>query len=106
MATHTSIRAWRIPWTEEPGGLQPMGSQSQQLTLSLHFSLTRFRRCSTYPATNLSSAGPSSTKKKSNETKQTALHKTHPSLKSKAFLYTQKSLYGKLLTNASTPLSS
>ena len=27
MATHSSIRAWRIPWTEEPGGLQPMGSQ-------------------------------------------------------------------------------
>ena len=27
MATHTSILAWRIPWTEEPGGLQPIGSQ-------------------------------------------------------------------------------
>ena len=26
MATHSSIRAWRIPWTEEPGGLQSMGS--------------------------------------------------------------------------------
>ena len=25
-ATHSSILAWRIPWTEEPGGLQPMGS--------------------------------------------------------------------------------
>ena len=24
-ATHSSILAWRIPWTEEPGGLQPMG---------------------------------------------------------------------------------
>ena len=29
MATHSSILAWRIPWTEEPGGLQSMGSQSQ-----------------------------------------------------------------------------
>ena len=29
MATHSSILAWRIPWTEELGGLQPMGSQSQ-----------------------------------------------------------------------------
>ena len=29
MATHSSIPAWRIPWTEEPGGLQSMGSQSQ-----------------------------------------------------------------------------
>ena len=28
MTTHSSILAWRIPWTEEPGGLQSMGSQS------------------------------------------------------------------------------
>ena len=27
MATHSSILPWRIPWTEEPGGLQSMGSQ-------------------------------------------------------------------------------
>ena len=27
MATHFSILAWRIPWTEDPGGLQSMGSQ-------------------------------------------------------------------------------
>ena len=27
MATHSSILAWRIPCTEEPGGLQPIGSQ-------------------------------------------------------------------------------
>ena len=27
MATHSSILAWRIPWAEEPGGLQPMGLQ-------------------------------------------------------------------------------
>ena len=27
MATHSSILAWRIPWTEAPGGLQSMGSQ-------------------------------------------------------------------------------
>ena len=27
MATHFSILAWEIPWTEEPGGLQSMGSQ-------------------------------------------------------------------------------
>ena len=27
IATHSSILAWRIPWTEEPGGLQSMGSQ-------------------------------------------------------------------------------
>ena len=27
MATHSSVLAWRIPWTEEPGGLQSTGSQ-------------------------------------------------------------------------------
>ena len=30
MASHSRILAWRIPWTEEPGGLQSMGSQSQR----------------------------------------------------------------------------
>ena len=33
MATHSSILAWRIPWTEEPGGLQSMGSK-RSFTLS------------------------------------------------------------------------
>ena len=28
MDTHSSILAWRIPWTEEPGGLYSMGSQT------------------------------------------------------------------------------
>ena len=32
MATHSSIFAWRIPWTEEPGGLQPMGKQELDTT--------------------------------------------------------------------------
>ena len=34
MATHTSILAWRIPWTEEPGGLQSLGLQSQPSDLA------------------------------------------------------------------------
>ena len=29
MATHSSILAWRIPWTEEPGGLSPWDHKSQ-----------------------------------------------------------------------------
>ena len=29
MATHSSILAWKIPWMEDPGGLQSTGSQSQ-----------------------------------------------------------------------------
>ena len=32
MATHSSIFAWRIPWTEEPGGLQSMGLQESDMT--------------------------------------------------------------------------
>ena len=31
MATHSSILAWKIPWTEEPGGLQSIGSQRIEL---------------------------------------------------------------------------
>ena len=34
MATHSSILTWEIPWTEEPGGLQSMGSQKSQTRLS------------------------------------------------------------------------
>ena len=30
MATHSSILAWEIPWTEEPGGLQSLGLQKSQ----------------------------------------------------------------------------
>ena len=33
-ATHSSILAWEIPWTEETGGLQSMGSQKSQKRLS------------------------------------------------------------------------
>ena len=36
MATHSSILAWRIPWTEEPCGLQSTGSQKSQTWLSEH----------------------------------------------------------------------
>ena len=37
MATHPSILAWRIPWREEPGELQSMGSQELDTTEWLHF---------------------------------------------------------------------
>ena len=43
MATHSSILAWRIPWMEEPGGLQSMGSlrvgDDCATSLSLHSEL-------------------------------------------------------------------
>ena len=37
MAPHSSILAWKIPWTEEPGGLQSMGPQESDTTEQLHF---------------------------------------------------------------------
>ena len=37
MATHSSILAWRIPWTEELGGLQSMGHKESGTTERLHF---------------------------------------------------------------------
>ena len=40
MATHSSILAWRVPWTEEPGGLQSMGVTKSQTRLSTFFYLT------------------------------------------------------------------
>ena len=36
MATHCSIHAWRIPRTEEPGGIQSMGSEKSRTQLSEH----------------------------------------------------------------------
>ena len=43
MALHSSTLAWKIPWTEEPGGLQSMGSLESDTTerLYFHFSLLR-----------------------------------------------------------------
>ena len=37
MATHSSILAWRIPWTEELGGLQSMGRKELDTTERFHF---------------------------------------------------------------------
>ena len=36
MVTHSSFLAWRIPWTEEPGWLQSMGSKSQTQLTNTH----------------------------------------------------------------------
>ena len=37
MVTHSSILAWKIPWTEKPGRLQAIGSQELDTTERLHF---------------------------------------------------------------------
>ena len=54
MAVHSSILAWRIPWTEEPGGLQLMGhkesdtTEQRTLWLILSFKITiMFKMCFT-----------------------------------------------------------
>ena len=44
MATHSSILAWGIPWTEEPGRLQSMGSQSQTRLSDFTFTFFATRR--------------------------------------------------------------
>ena len=40
MAPHSSALAWKIPWTEELGGLQSMGSQLSNFTFTFHFPLS------------------------------------------------------------------
>ena len=37
MSPHSSTLAWRIPWTEEPGGLSPWGLEESDTTEQLHF---------------------------------------------------------------------
>ena len=37
MAPHSNSLAWKIPWTQEPGGLQSMGSLRSDMTERLHF---------------------------------------------------------------------
>ena len=53
METHSSILAWEIPWTEEPGGLQSMGSQRVRHDLSIK---QEIRRLSTADLQNLNKA--------------------------------------------------
>ena len=43
MVTHSSILAWKIPWMEEPGRLQSMGSQSQTQLSDFTFFLSFYR---------------------------------------------------------------
>jgi len=49
MATHSSILAWRIPWTEEPGGLQSMGSQKSQASDTIEQLAHRGMVCTEVP---------------------------------------------------------
>ena len=42
MATHSSILSWKIPWTEEPGGLQSMRSKESDTTSDYHLGMHSF----------------------------------------------------------------
>ena len=42
MATHSSILAWRVPWTEEPGRLQLQGHKESDTTEQLTLSLSKY----------------------------------------------------------------
>ena len=42
MATHSGTLAWRIPWTEDPGGLQSVGLQKSQKQLSDYAHTTKY----------------------------------------------------------------
>ena len=48
MATHSSILAWRIPWTEELGGLQSTGHKESDTTERLHFQFHFDEDCQVY----------------------------------------------------------
>ena len=48
MATHSSILAWKIPWTEEPGGLQSMGSQRVRYDWATSLSLSQLSKHGKY----------------------------------------------------------
>ena len=58
MATHSSILAWKMPWTEEPGWLLSMGSQrvGHNWATSLHFALQAFPKAPTQRSLSFSSS--------------------------------------------------
>ena len=54
MATHSSILAWKIPWTEEPGGYSPWGHKESDTTERFHFHiLTYICICNIYVSLQL-----------------------------------------------------
>ena len=57
MATHSSILAWEIPWTEEPGGLQSMGLQRVRHELATEHRHTLMHNC-VYPGYTFSKYTP------------------------------------------------
>ena len=52
IATHSSILAWRIPWMQEPDGLQSMGCTESDMTEQLKLSLLLFALCISHGVIN------------------------------------------------------
>ena len=48
MATHSSILAWRIPWTEEPGGYSPWGCKESDMTEETYHARPHINRVNNY----------------------------------------------------------
>ena len=46
MATSSNNFAWKMPWTEEPGGLQSMGLQESDMTKQLNSKKSKWKECS------------------------------------------------------------
>ena len=53
MATHSSVLAWAIPWTEEAGGLQPRGPKSQTLLSLVYLCYLLILSCRPYYSSSL-----------------------------------------------------
>ena len=58
MTTHSSDFAWRIPWTEKPGGLQSMGSQRVLKRLSMHAQVSTGEESSGFGTDSTEGLGP------------------------------------------------
>ena len=57
MATHSSILAWRFPWTEEPGGLQSKGCKESNMTAHTHMRMHAMKQRKGYKIEERMSVG-------------------------------------------------
>ena len=62
LATHSSILAWKIPWTEEPGRLQPMGYKESDMTEQLNTHTHTHTHTQTFTGTHVRAQGHSGDK--------------------------------------------
>ena len=111
MATHSSILAWRIPWTEEPGGLQSMGSQSRTepstyrlgdylntlLNVSLPFPIPTCQNLSPFKALHKCHILPDTCPKHTSQNYKSPFMQEHCTLFASPFQWNQKLCGGQIL---------